>query len=96
MTKHYSIIFIPLTLSAVWFCLFLALLLFEGQDTMVHHSAGELVDALFLLETEAQDVNSVLMSTSRDVFKRLKLSIRSTNIQLELCRLQLNGKLNVH
>ena len=61
-----SIICIPLTLRAVRFSLFLALLLFEGQHAVVHHGTGELVDQLLLLASEAQDVNSLLMSTSRD------------------------------
>ena len=61
-----SIIFIPLTLRAIRFSLFLALLLFEGQHPMMHHCTGELVDVLFLFSIEAQDVNSILMSTSRD------------------------------
>ena len=64
-----------LTLCAVWLRLLLTLLLFEVQHAMMHHSTGELVDALFLLTVEAQDVNSILMSISREVFKRLRLSI---------------------
>ena len=59
-----------LTLCAIWLRLFLTLLLFEAQHTMMHHSSSELVDALFLLTVEAQDVDSFLMSISRDVFKR--------------------------
>ena len=61
------IILIPLTLSAIGFSLLLPLLLLEVHDSMVHDSTGELVDVLFLLAVEAQDVNGVLMSTSRDV-----------------------------
>ena len=76
------IIFFHLTLSAVGLCLFLSLLLLEGHDSVMHHCASELVDVLFLLLTEAQDVNGVLLSTSRDVLltKRLTRSTRSTNI----------------
>ena len=35
---------IELTLSAVRFCLFLALLLLEFHDSMMHDRTGELVD----------------------------------------------------
>ena len=76
------IIFFHLTLSAVGLCLLLSLLLLEVHDYVMHHSACELVDVLFVLLSEAQDVNGVLLSMSRDVLltKRLTRSTRSTNI----------------
>lgn len=57
-TREY--ITVAVTLSAIRFSLLLALLLLEFHVAMMHHSSSQLVDAQFLLSSEAQDVNSSL------------------------------------
>ena len=54
---------VRLTLGAVRLCLLLSLLLFKLHASMMHHSSCQLVDADFLISSEAQDVNGSLFFT---------------------------------
>ena len=75
-----------LTLSAIGFSLLFSLFLLKVQDSVMHHSAGELVDRLLFLLIEAQDVNGVLLSTSRDVLlTEIDTKHQINKHPLELC-----------
>lgn len=52
------------TLSAVWLCLLLSLLLLELHVPMMHHSTCQLEDAHLFIQREAQDINSSLVAKS--------------------------------
>lgn len=51
---------VRLTLCAVRLGLFFSLLLFKLHASMMHHSTCQLVDADFLISSEAQNVNGSL------------------------------------
>lgn len=54
------LLFQTITLIAIRFSLLLTLLLLEFQAAVMHHSSCQLVDAHFLISSEAQDVNGRL------------------------------------